>query len=226
MTFIPGETLFKVPISTRHLQEVGSLTAKLNNILRGFDHPSLKERKFDWMLIAAPKIKGIINVIKNDKDKHLIIEIINCFESKVVNNIDSFEKGIIHGDINEQNLIVDDKTKLNIIGVIDFGDSHYSCVIFDLIIAICYMIIQTNNVNSGQSVVEGFEMIKKLKSIEKNILKVGVCMRICQSLVYSAYFHSIDPDNDYILTTQINGWNALRELWKLSDEQIFKIWNL
>lgn len=34
-----------------------------------------------------------------------------------------------------------------------------------------------------------------------------------------AYTHSLDPDNDYLLTTQEAGWTVLETLWAMSDEK-------
>lgn len=226
MTYCPGELLFNVPITNQLLHDVGKFTAKINNTLRGFFHSSYEKRLFIWMLIATPRIKDFLYAVKNKSDRELVEQVIVRFDSDVLGNIDLFEKGIIHGDLNEQNLLVNDETKSQISAVIDFGDSQYSCIIFDLIIAICYMIIQTRDIEAGKYVIEGFETIKKLSDIEKGILKTGVCARISQSLVYGAYSHLMDPQNDYILTTQKNGWKVLRELWGMSDDKVNKIWKL
>ena len=47
------------------------------------------------------------------------------------------EVGYIHGDFNEQNIIVDAQD--NILGVIDFGDSQKNPLVYDIAIAIMYM---------------------------------------------------------------------------------------
>ena len=47
------------------------------------------------------------------------------------------EVGYIHGDFNEQNIIVDPQD--NILGVIDFGDSQKNPLVYDIAIAIMYM---------------------------------------------------------------------------------------
>ena len=47
------------------------------------------------------------------------------------------EVGYIHGDFNEQNIIVDSQD--NIHGVIDFGDSQKNPLVYDIAIAIMYM---------------------------------------------------------------------------------------
>ena len=45
--------------------------------------------------------------------------------------------GYIHGDFNEQNIIVDSRGDIH--GVIDFGDSQKNPLVYDIAIAIMYM---------------------------------------------------------------------------------------
>lgn len=54
--------------------------------------------------------------------------------------------------------------------------------------------------------------------------KICVAARLCQSLVLGAYTHSLDPDNDYVLITQSNGWTILEQLWSMPDEELDQLW--
>ncbi|XP_015112719.1 hydroxylysine kinase [Diachasma alloeum] len=220
-----GEILYNVKPSDDLLRDVGRFSADLDEKLRGFSHPSYKSRDFIWMLVATPKLRDYTYAVKNEGDRVLVEKIISRFEEDVLENMEHFEMGMIHGDINEQNLLVDfDHQK--IAGVIDFGDTQYSCLIFELIIALCYMIIQVKDIGRGRHVVEGFLRVKKISELERKILKTGVCARLCQSLVMGAYSHLNNPQNDYVVVTAANGWKILRELWPMDDEEVLKIWGL
>lgn len=56
------------------------------------------------------------------------------------------------------------------------------------------------------------------------LLQVCVAARLCQSLVLGLYSHSLDPDNEYLLTTQRAGWKLLKDLWSQSDEDLEELW--
>lgn len=46
--------------------------------------------------------------------------------------------------------------------------------------------------------------------------------RLSQSLVLGVYSATMDPDNEYILSSQKNGWCVLEEIWK--HENVEKLW--
>ena len=113
-----------------------------------------------------------------------------------------------------------------IFAVIDFGDAHRTCLIFELAIALCYMILQTGDIAMGKYIIEGYQDIRKLTNLEKKILKISVCARICQSLIMGAYSYLHDPQNEYLLTTQKSGWSLLKKLWPLTQDDVLRSWGL
>lgn len=48
---------------------------------------------------------------------------------------------------------------------------------------------------------------------------------MCQSLVLGAYSHTLDPDNDYLLTTQKAGWEMLTKVWNEPNDKLIELWN-
>lgn len=56
------------------------------------------------------------------------------------------------------------------------------------------------------------------------LLQVCVAARLCQSVVLGAYSHTMDPNNDYLLTTQSNGWKMLEKLWPISAKELDEFW--
>ncbi|KAL3086996.1 hypothetical protein niasHT_025520 [Heterodera trifolii] len=64
-------------------------------------------------------------------------EVFEQFEQKVLGRRSEFEQGVVHGDFNESNILVDDEAK--VCALIDFGDAHCSFRILDLANAIVYL---------------------------------------------------------------------------------------
>lgn len=52
--------------------------------------------------------------------------------------------------------------------------------------------------------------------------KLCVAARLCQSLVLGVYSSTMDPSNEYILSSQKNGWCLLEDIW--NHEDIDKLW--
>lgn len=225
LVYRPGESLYHVKITDELLRKIGSFTARIDEILTDFNHPAYDDHKSLWMLTSVPRVQQFIYAIKSPLDKQLVHDVIASFQKEVLPIVSQLEQTIIHGDLNEHNIIVSPDGK-DVVAVIDFGDVHRTCRVFELAIVLCYMILQTTDVGMGRYVVEGYEKIKKLTDVEKKILKMSVCARICQSLVMGAYSHLHDPENQYLLSTQKTGWMLLKRLWPMSQGDIMQAWGL
>ncbi|XP_076245175.1 hydroxylysine kinase [Calliopsis andreniformis] len=225
LVYRPGELLHRVPITSELLRNVGNFTARLDNVLMGFTHPAYDNHKTLWMLTLVPKLRQFTYALKNAVERDLAHQVIQAFEKDVLQITSQLDQGMIHGDLNEQNIVMNSNGN-EIAAVIDFGDSHRTSLIFELAIVLCYMILQAGDVTMGKYVIEGYQDVRKLTELEKKILKVTVCARICQSLVMGAYSYLLDPQNEYLLVTQKSGWALLKKLWPLSEEEVLEKWGL
>lgn len=125
------------------------------------------------MLDAVPKLPEFMYAVKDDVKKGLFLQIIEEFEERVLSVRDELEKGMIHGDFNEQNVIVNRyRGRWQVSALLDFGDSHYSCYLFELAITIAYMIILSKNVNVAGYVLSGYETEREIPEQEFALLKV------------------------------------------------------
>ena len=145
--------------------------------------------------------------------------------------------GVIHGDFNEQNIIMEVKTgdkdkkpedrAYNVKGVIDFGDANHTSIMFEVAMLITYMMIDSEIVNTldvGGHVLAGYLSERQLSDVEMDLLRVCIAGRLCQSLTMGEYTYMQDPGNEYVLTTAANGWKTLRCIWGIQKEQLYKRW--
>jgi len=104
--------------------------------------------------------------------------------------------GIIHGDFNEQNIICRESKETGqeeIFSVIDFGDSQWNPLLYELGIAIMYMMTRCDCMEpsaAGGHVVAGYIQHRSLPPLERRLLRVCVAARYAQSLVMGAYSYS------------------------------------
>lgn len=81
---------------------------------------------------------------------------------------------MIHGDFNEQNILVEEVDgKWMIKAILDFGDSHYSCYLYELAIAVTYMILLKKDIGVGGQVIAGYLSVNPISSMEVKLLKVS-----------------------------------------------------
>ena len=139
----------------------------------------------------------------------------------------NFFTGMIHGDFNEHNILVnkvEESNEYRISGILDFGDTCYSYYVFELAIAMAYMMLQTKNLATGGLVLAGYSTVRTIPEHEKKVLKLCTAARLCQSLVMGQYSHTLDPTNEYLLTTQKSGWALLEAIWKQPTDELEQLW--
>lgn len=145
--------------------------------------------------------------------------------------------GVIHGDFNEQNIIVqcppeeedlpEDQKNYHVAGIIDFGDAQESCCVYDIAIAITYMMVESHVVDPllvGGHVLAGYLSLQQLNQYEMDALKMLIAGRFAQSLTMGEYTHQQDPGNEYVLVVAKNGWRRLRKLWDTPKEDLYSNW--
>lgn len=152
-----------------------------------------------------------------------------------VANVDYFLlfPGQIHGDVNEQNILVTvDPTPDSIpeiCGLLDFQDAARSFPIYDLTMSVAYMIMTKRSdvqvLDVPGHILAGYMSLLELNRAEKVAFRNLVAGRMVQSLVMGAYTYSLDPTNEYLLTTAECGWRALKIFWEASEVQLQQRWD-
>lgn len=149
---------------------------------QNFESESLQKREFPWALEKCVDIRKNLNVI-DLKWHESINHILDNFERFVLNEKSHLSTSIIHGDINEQNLIVrqhemtEDQRLPNQFefGLIDFSDVHLAPTVFDLAIFITYVLIvffEVDGLKAAKHVVDGFQSVTSLTKYEQQVLPV------------------------------------------------------
>lgn len=227
LKFVLGEVLNVSPPGSNYLYfEAGVYIGKLNKVMQGFDSTVFQNFRHQWMLEEAVKALEHISVVTDLQRRKMVECVLDRFNKEVLLKRDQFRIGLIHGDFNEFNIIINKNEfgSLHVDGVIDFGDVCYSYLIFDVVIAMTYMIIHSGNIQAGGYVLKGFITEQAIPANEKRVISLCIQARLCQSVVNGLYYYSLNPDNEYILSSQKAGWNILEQLFNLDDAEVVKSW--
>merc|ERR1712168_1482925 len=231
MIFVPGIVFHKVPYTKNLFFQSGEYLAKLTNTLKGWTHHAFEIYETVWMLQKIPQLRDFLFSVKSSTQRKLAEEVISEFQTVVLSKMDNLPKGVIHGDFNEQNILVqqnnENKELFDICGILDFGDSSIGCFVFDLAINIMYMMLESKSVyflDVGGHVIAGYLKIRALSDAEWSVLKTCVAARFAQSMVMGAYSYAINPSNEYLLLTQKTGWSILDTFQKENSESMITRW--
>ncbi|XP_034737491.1 hydroxylysine kinase [Etheostoma cragini] len=231
LTYLPGTTISKVPLTPQLLYETGKMAARMDQILQEMEHPHLgvlQRKNFIWSLSNVPLLEAYINLLDGDPLEEAVKSVIHQYKTSVVPNRSNFRKCINHGDFNDLNVLVqpDESDGHRISGILDFGDMNSGYYIHELAITIMYMMVEhPKPIEVGGPVLAGWESVLPLNKAEKDCLYVLVLSRFCQSLVLARRAVILHPENaEYLMVTSRKGVHILKQLWELGKEQVEKVW--
>lgn len=175
--FLPGRTFYEV-LKTKHLYyQVGEFIARIDTALKHFTHDAYENYRSLWMLESAPQLPKYLYAVNDTKRQQLVHDVLAAFNKHIIDCKQRFAQGVIHGDFNEQNIIVTkisaDSNEFRVSGVIDFGDTCHSLYVFDLGTTIAYMLIQSSELDTAGYVIAGYQELRTIPDIERKVLKVN-----------------------------------------------------
>lgn len=157
-----------------------------------------------------------------------------------------FHLGVIHGDFNDDNIIIlrnfeqslsEQQEKPNgqsvekdvsISGIVDFGDTLFSCLVFDIAIALSFMVITDvpDIMEAARLFLKGYTSKRKLLQPEKDVLFTSVIARLAQNIVLALKDYRSDPSNSYLLASMDDYPVALKKLLSCTENEIRTKWQL
>ncbi|XP_077989763.1 hydroxylysine kinase-like [Glandiceps talaboti] len=206
----------------------GVFLGNMDNALKDFCHHGFANIRG---LEMVPTLKHHLHLIEDESQRQLAVSTIQSFEDIVIPNYKNLRRGIIHGDFNPNNIIVkyNDQTsptnnrsseKYSISGVIDFGNSVYSCYLFEVAIAMCHFMMacpSKDRVSVGEQFQAGFESRFILNDSEKTLLDVCVAGRAIQNVMLCINELKKQPYNEYVRSYLLSSWEVLTLLHSIQQ---------
>lgn len=185
LTYLEGESLGNVKPTKTLFRSLGKNTAELDVKLQSFNNYTLKARRWKWDLQYLHFNDKYIKDIPSAKDRNLIKYYFQQYDENVVPKISKLRKSIIHGDVNEWNVLVKNN---DVTGIIDFGDLCYTPLINELAITIAYACLYVENpLEWASTIIESYNKILTLEEKELAVLYYLIAARLCISVCNSAY---------------------------------------
>lgn len=136
--------------------------------------------------------------------------------------------GIIYGDVNECNIIMKEILGQKVVFgelcvydvsvFIDFNDVVLLYIVFDVVICIVYMLIKCKEFDQcdvGGYVLVGYLFVCSMNDIEREVLKVCVCVRFVQNFVMGVYINYMNFSYVYVFNIVVWGWLFLLMMWEI-----------
>ena len=216
LTYVPGKLLAETqPHTSALLSSLGSMLGNFDHGLQDFTH-SAASRTLKWDIQHALWIRDYLHYIASSEQRAIVEHILTYFESHTLPLLHTLRTSIIHNDANDYNVLVHGATATEqgrVISIIDFGDMVLTYTICELAIACAYaMLGKPDPLAAAASIVAGYHETYPLTETELNVLYSLICMRLCVSVVNSAYQQQIEPDNAYLTISEQPAWALLTQL--------------
>ena len=211
--FLPGIPWYKVgPLSPSHLYDLGILLAKLDVTLSQIEAP-ISHRTHPWDLSTASQHRTKVPLVK-DPDRRRILEwMFHFYAASAKPNLVDLPHSVIHGDVNDENLLLQDN---QITGLLDFGDCLHNPTICELAVTLAYaMLDQENPLEVGAQIVRSYHGVRPLSVDELTVLYPLICGRLCTTVSVAAERRQLNPDHPSWFVTEERAWRLLELLIEL-----------
>eukprot|EP00118_Oscarella_pearsei_P027188 m.1060 g.1060 ORF g.1060 m.1060 type:complete len:364 (+) comp5618_c0_seq1:2-1093(+) len=229
LSYLPGTLLHDVPqpLEPPIYHQVGKFIGQMARYLEDFPTArAIKERDFDWDLTSLPRVKQYFSTIQDPGKLNLVSEVVDKFETVVVPGLKSTPRAIIHGDLNDFNILMEKQEDgYRVSGLLDYGDLVYSHRVCDIATAMAYACIGKKDFFTlPGSILAGYQSSFPLSDPEFSLLYYLMIGRMAQSCVLGAYSYSLQPENEYLLVHAAPAWKTMEQLWTLPKEEVEENW--
>jgi len=214
LSYLDGKFLGEIKQTKNILESLGSFTAEMNKSILGYQDLFISSRVWQWDIQYLHLNEKFINDIESFRDRKLVNYFFQQFNEVVIPILPSLRKSIIHNDLNEWNILCNDK---GVSGVIDFGDIAYSQLVNEVAIAMTYGAYDKNDpITNSSYILSSYHKKLPLKNDEISLLYYLITAKLCMSVCNSAHSRKINPDNKYALISEKNAWKTLKKFIKYS----------
>ncbi len=214
LTYLEGRRLLDIDgRPPRLLDEIGRALAGLDLAMKTFDHPATRPTH-EWDPMATPDLAHMAGDIRNPAQRTLVEAHLDRFSSVVLPRREELEDGVIHSDANDHNLLVRTATEgPRLAGIIDFSDALISPVVAELGICLAYLMLdRTDPFADAAHLIRGYNAVRPLTTLERELLPDFVLVRICTSVLFAACGFAREPENAYFQISAAPMWRLFETL--------------
>lgn len=194
--------------------------------------------KREWDLSQLFVLESYITMAsQNERELEVFQNVYKNFIKEVIPQLGNLEKHVIHGDLNDDNILVVPRHNGNgheIASVLDFGDVSFSYRVFDIAICMMYMILlrvkqgdpHKEAIRAVGHLLSGYQSVNSLTELELSLLYWSVAGRLLQSTLIGRCKQSLEPENVYVSQVSKVGFDVLSSYILATREEVLDSWLL
>ncbi|MEV5440623.1 phosphotransferase [Streptomyces sp. NPDC052682] len=224
--FVEGQVLADANPDAERLAEAGEMLGLIDVALRPFTHPA-DRRGLAWDLRHFHRMTELAEHTPSPEHRRLAQSVFRLFGQNVVPRLNDLETHVIHGDFSPYNIVVDPKSDHFVTGVIDFGDTVRSAVIFDPAVPMANLLGRTPDHpwRDACAFAAGYQRRKPIQASELPLLPVASLARLTLRALITNWRAKRAPERrEYLLDHAKDDWiNIERSLTVSLDDVIERL---
>ena len=178
--FQPGDQWRVLGSNPARLELIGGRLAKVHQALSGLeDLEPRSDRTHQWDLAEALQHRSAVEITSDPQVRHHLERCMHLYAASALPRLDDCPRGMLHGDLNDENILLEDE---RISGILDVGDCQRGALVQDLAICISYA-LQHEGIGLSESgcLLKGYHVVRPLEEVELEVLYPLVLARLATS---------------------------------------------
>jgi hydroxylysine kinase len=213
--FVEGAVWAEKSPDAEQVAKVGEMLGRVDVALERFAHPA-DRRELVWDMRHFHELGELVEHTPSAGHRRLADAVFRLFEGTVVPMLGELESQVIHGDYSPYNVVVDDQRDDYVTGVIDFGDTMRSALIFDPAVAMANLLGRRPDQPwwAACAFADGYQRTRPIEDRELPLLPVAALARLTlRALVTNWRAERVPERRDYLLAHAKDDWvNVERSL--------------
>jgi hydroxylysine kinase len=209
--FVDGAVLTHTRPDAEQLAKVGEMLGRVDVALEAFEHPA-DRRRLVWDIRHFHQLTELVEHTPNAEHRRLAREVFRLFDESIVPRLGDLETQVIHGDYSPHNVVVDPQSDDFVTGVIDFGDTMRSAVIFDPAVCMANLLGRTpaHPWLDACAFVAGYVRTRPIKGSELPLLPIAALARLTLRALITNWRAERVPDRrDYLIDHAKDDWRGV-----------------
>ena len=211
--FVEGPVWARTNTDADQLAEVGEMLGRVDVALAGFGHPA-DGRALVWDVKHFHHLAGQLTHTANAGHRRVAQEVFRLFGEVVVPRLNDVETQVIHGDYSPYNVVVNPHDDPFVTGVIDFGDTVRSAVIFDPAVPMANLLGRgrADPWQDARTFFQGYERVRPVQDSELTLLPVAALARLTlRALITNWRAERVAQRREYLLSHAKDDWTNVEQ---------------
>jgi Ser/Thr protein kinase RdoA (MazF antagonist) len=217
--FVAGPVLAQTSPDAEQLGKAGEMLGRVDVALKAFAHPA-DRRDLVWDIRHFHQLTSLVQYTPDPEHRRLAREVFWNFDEAVVPRLGDLETQVIHGDFNPYNVVVDPGSAEHYVtGVIDFGDTVRSALIFDPAVPMANLLGRTPEQpwRDARAFLAGYQRERPIRASELPLLPAAALARLTLRALLTNWRAERAPERrEYLLAHAKDDWTNIERALAVS----------